>query len=82
MEIKDSDKILIIAPHPDDEVIALGGFISKYHNQIDILCVNSSGVENKEKFAEKYDAFYKKYCYMEDGHASERIVDIMLNGGK
>ena len=37
---------------------------------------------NKEKFEEKYDAFYKKYCYMEDGHASERIVDIMLNGGK
>ena len=44
-EIKPEDKILIIAPHPDDEVIACGGFIAKYHNQIDILCVNSSGIK-------------------------------------
>ncbi len=43
--IKPTDKILIIAPHPDDEVIACGGFIAKYHNQIDILCVNSSGIQ-------------------------------------
>ena len=46
MRIKESDKILIIAPHPDDEVIALGGFIAKYHSQIDVLCINSSGVAN------------------------------------
>jgi len=43
--IKPTEKILIIAPHPDDEVIACGGFISKYHSQIDILCVNSSGIK-------------------------------------
>lgn len=43
--INSTDKILIIAPHPDDEVIACGGFIAKYHNQIDILCVNSSGIK-------------------------------------
>lgn len=47
IKINPSDKILIIAPHPDDEVIAVGGFISKYHNQIDILCVNSSGIKYK-----------------------------------
>lgn len=40
-------KILLISPHPDDEVIACGGFIAKYHDQIDILCVNSSGVKYK-----------------------------------
>lgn len=45
MFIKPTDKILIIAPHPDDEVIACGGFIAKYHNQIDVLCINSSGVK-------------------------------------
>lgn len=45
ISIKPTDKILIIAPHPDDEVIACGGFIAKYHNQIDVLCVNSSGIQ-------------------------------------
>lgn len=43
--IKPNDKVLIIAPHPDDEVIACGGIIAKYSNQIDILCINSSGVK-------------------------------------
>lgn len=45
MIIKKTDKILIIAPHPDDEVIACGGFISRYASQIDVLCINSSGVK-------------------------------------
>lgn len=38
-------KILIIAPHPDDEVISCGGIISKYYKNIDILCINSSGIK-------------------------------------
>jgi len=45
--LKPTDKILIIAPHPDDEVIACGGLMLKYHDQIDVLCVNSSGVKYK-----------------------------------
>ena len=44
LDIKNK-RILLIAPHPDDEVIACGGFIAKYHNQIDVLCINSSGVK-------------------------------------
>ena len=26
------------------------------------------------EFAEKYDSFYNKYCYLEDGGASKRTV--------
>lgn len=43
--IKKTDRILIVAPHPDDEVIACGGIIAKYASQIDVLCINSSGVK-------------------------------------
>lgn len=43
--ICEDDRVLIIAPHPDDEVIACGGIIAKYASQIDVLCINSSGVK-------------------------------------
>ncbi|WP_188496023.1 CDP-glycerol glycerophosphotransferase family protein [Pullulanibacillus pueri] len=37
---------------------------------------NIIGVKEVEKhYLEKYNDFYNKYCLLEDGHASERIVD-------
>lgn len=64
--IKENDKILIVAPHPDDEVIGCGGIIAKYHSQIDVLCINSSGVkydwniESAEEIAQiRCEEFYK-----------------------
>ncbi len=64
--VKPDDRILIIAPHPDDEVIGCGGIIAKYFNQIDILCINSSGVkydsntETEEEIAQiRCDEFYE-----------------------
>lgn len=64
--INKEDKILIIAPHPDDEVIGCGGIIAKYSNQIDVLCINSSGVkyewnsESAEEIAQiRCNEFYK-----------------------
>ena len=50
-KINNEDKILIIAPHPEDIVIASGGFISKYAKQIDLLCVIPYK-ENLDKYSE------------------------------
>lgn len=40
-----TDKILIIAPHPDDEVIGCGGIMAKYSAQTDVMVLNSSGFQ-------------------------------------
>ena len=39
MLIKSQDRILIIAAHPDDEILGCGGFLSKYSNQVEISVV-------------------------------------------
>ncbi|RIL16190.1 CDP-glycerol glycerophosphotransferase family protein, partial [Staphylococcus gallinarum] len=31
-----------------------------------------------EKYKEKYETFYQKYCYLEDGNATKRIVDKVI----
>ena len=40
--INASDRILIIAAHPEDLAVGCGGFISKYFPQIDILGIIQS----------------------------------------
>lgn len=42
---KQTDKILIVSPHPDDETLAMGGVVIKYHQQIDILLLTSGEVD-------------------------------------
>ena len=37
IKIASEDKILIIAPRPDDECIGGGGIIAAYPNQCDVL---------------------------------------------
>lgn len=39
MNIKKSDKILIVAPHADDESIGVGGLLSKFGKQCDVWLV-------------------------------------------
>lgn len=64
-DVFDKKKILLIAPHPDDEVIGCGGLLALYGSQIDVLCINSSGVfypwekNSAKRIAEgRIDEFY------------------------
>lgn len=62
--IKPTYKFLIISLKPDDIAIACGGFVSKYHNQTDILCVNIDGLKYEDKIfpiQQTYDLIYSNY---------------------
>ena len=37
MKIQDTDKLLIVSPHPDDESIGCGGLLALYGRQCDVL---------------------------------------------
>lgn len=37
--INQNEKVLIIAPHPDDESIGCGGLLLKYGSQCDVICL-------------------------------------------
>ena len=39
-----NDRCLLVAPHPDDEVIGCGGTLLKYSNNFDVVVLASSGV--------------------------------------
>ena len=49
LEIGSKDKILVIAPHPDDESLGCGGLMIAHSKQIDSFCFLSSGIEPNAK---------------------------------
>ena len=44
--IKETEKILIVAPHPDDESIGTGGLLSLYSNQCDVIVMTDGRYGN------------------------------------
>lgn len=55
LEIKSSDKCLVIAPHPDDESIGCGGTIKLYANNFDVICLTHGNKED-ERYKEMNEA--------------------------
>lgn len=60
-------KILIIAPHPDDEVLGCGGIMSKYGNSVSVFYVTSHhpAVSGEVYMKEKYAVLKKAGIYSE-----------------
>ena len=47
ISINSSDKILVVAPHPDDESIGVGGLISIYSKQVDVAIMTDGRYGNE-----------------------------------
>ena len=67
LEISKSTRCLIVAPHPDDEIIGCGGFMAKYAQNCDVFCLNSSGLAYKNITAEeRADMRIKEFHHVMD----------------
>ena len=49
-ELSETDKCLVIAPHPDDESIGCGGILNLYPKNFDVICLTSPTEQRKEEF--------------------------------
>ena len=52
LEINKDTRCLMVAPHPDDEIIGAGGLMIKYSNNFDCICMCSSGVSDDDDIQE------------------------------
>ena len=48
VKIKQTTRILVITPHPDDECIALGGFLKQHNAYCDVLLATNGALGNPE----------------------------------
>ena len=55
-------RVLIIAPHPDDEILGCGGLIAKYLAEGHEVFVGIVTKETEPLFTEEQDAENKSYC--------------------
>ena len=46
--ISREDRILIIAPHPDDEIIGVGGMLLSYTSQCDIIVLTDGAIGQRD----------------------------------
>lgn len=59
LNVKENDKLLIIAPHPDDECIGAGGVLALYADQCTVI-VLSDGREGQGKFPPEMEKEMRK----------------------
>lgn len=49
LQIQSTDKILVLAPHADDESIGCGGLLLKYAEQCEVVCITNCKTGNPKK---------------------------------
>ncbi len=73
-QLKETDKCLVIAPHPDDESIGCGGILNLYPDNFDVISLTAPSEERKNEFKSAMEfANIKNYkmLNLEDKHISE-----------
>jgi len=53
LDLKKEDRILIVAPHPDDESIGVGGLLALYSSQCDVLVMTDGRYGNEQYCVEE-----------------------------
>lgn len=48
IELAENEKLLVVAPHPDDESIGCGGLLNKFRGQCDVLLVTNGHLNKPE----------------------------------
>ena len=71
LSIKPNDKMLVVAPHPDDETIGCGGLLSRFADQCEVLLLTDGRVGGDPKvrineFHQAMDAFGVNVQYLLD----------------
>ena len=80
LEIKQTDKILILAPHADDESIGCGGLLLKYAKQCEIICVTNCktgnpSVDPEEAIIERYNEFKEAMNFLGAKYHFNKDID-------
>ena len=78
-KIKSTDRICILAPHPDDEVIGCGGLLIKHASQCDVVLLTDGSkggdTEIRAKEFEKVMALLKIKNYQMLGAKDTALID-------
>lgn len=79
LDITDDDRILIVAPHPDDECIGPGGVLLRYPKQCEVI-VLTDGRQGQGDTAPEKEKWIRKQEFMNEMEwlniASFRMLDI------
>lgn len=80
LELKETDKCLLLAPHPDDETFGCGGLLLKYPQNFDVVCLTDGrcggyGEEPPEKLKKIRKAEFESVMN-ELSVSSYKILDV------